>query len=131
MPQILIVDDEPDIRQLLALILESSGHTIMTANNGKEALHHLDHTDIDLVILDIVMPEMDGWEVCRQMKSRSRTKDIPVVILTVRDQPLDRVIGLEVVHADGYVIKPFERDQLLNTLKELLPTVHANRVATD
>ena len=121
--RILVVDDEPDIRQLVALILESAGHEIMTVSSGKEALYSLEQDDYHLVILDIMMPEMDGWEVCRQIKGRSRTKDLPVVFLTVRGQPLDRVIGLEVVHADGYVTKPFERDQLLSTINCCLTCV--------
>ena len=118
--RILIVDDEPDIRQLVALILKSAGHATATVNSGKEALQILDGEDFDMVILDIMMPEMDGWEVCRQIKSRTRTKNLPVIFLTVRGQPLDRVIGLEVVHADGYVTKPFEREQLLATINSCL-----------
>lgn len=125
--RILVVDDEPDIRQLVALILESAGHTVTTVSSGKEALGTLEQQDFELVILDIMMPEMDGWEVCRQIKGGTRTKDLPVVFLTVRGQPLDRVIGLEVVHADGYVTKPFERDHLLATINCCLSS-HATQV---
>lgn len=117
---ILVVDDEQDIRHLIALILEAAGYSVAQAASGMEALDILCQQNFDLVILDIMMPEMDGWEVCRQIKSRPRTKELPVLILTVRSQPLDRVIGLEVVHADDYLTKPFERQDLLVGVKRLL-----------
>lgn len=126
--RILIVDDEQDIRQLITLILEVAGYEIAQANSGVEALEVLEHDSFDLVILDIMMPEMDGWEACRQIKNRQRTHDLPVLILTVRSQPLDRVIGLEVVHAEDYLTKPFERHELLEAVERLLgaksPTVN-------
>ena len=117
---VLVVDDEQDIRHLIALILEASGYTVAQAASGMEALDILGQQNFNLVILDIMMPEMDGWEVCRQIKSQQHTKDLPVLILTVRSQPLDRVIGLEVVHADDYLTKPFERHDLLDMVKRLL-----------
>ena len=118
--RILVVDDEQDIRQLVALIAEAAGYEVVQASNGMEGLQAIERHEFDLVILDIMMPEMDGWEVCRRMKSRQRMKDIPVLILTVRSQPLDKVIGLEVVHADDYLTKPFERFELLNALERLI-----------
>ena len=118
--RILVVDDEQDIRQLVALIAEASGYEVVQANNGMEGLQALERHEFDLLILDIMMPEMDGWEVCRHVKSRQRTKDIPVLILTVRSQPLDKVIGLEVVHADDYLTKPFERRELLDAIERLI-----------
>ncbi|HEY3415370.1 MAG TPA: response regulator [Armatimonadota bacterium] len=117
--RILVVDDEQDIRQVVALNLEAEGYEVAQAANGLEALEAIERDGFNLVILDIMMPEMDGWEVCRQIKSRQRTKDLPVLILTVRGQPLDRVIGLEVVHADDYLMKPFERLDLLEAVKRL------------
>jgi len=118
--RILVVDDEQDIRQLVALIAEAAGYEVVQANNGMEGLQAIERSEFDLVILDIMMPEMDGWEVCRRMKSRQRMKDIPVLILTVRSQPLDKVIGMEVVHADDYLTKPFERYELLDALERLI-----------
>lgn len=120
MKQILVVDDEPDIRQLIALILESAGYRVYQASRGQEGLALLQQHDVNLVILDIMMPELDGWEVCRQIKSRPQTQQVPVLILTVRSQPLDRVIGMEVAHADDYLTKPFERQDLLHTVERLL-----------
>jgi two-component system response regulator VicR len=118
--RILVVDDEQDIRQLVALIAEASGYEVVQASNGLEGLAALEQQEFELVILDIMMPEMDGWDVCRHIKSRPRTKDLPVLILTVRSQPLDKVIGMEVVNADDYLTKPFERRELLDAIERLV-----------
>jgi DNA-binding response OmpR family regulator len=118
--RVLVVDDEQDIRQLIALILGATGYEVVQAASGLEGLRALEEHEVDLVILDIMMPEMDGWEVCKHIKSQPRQKELPVLILTVRSQPLDRVIGLEVVHADDYLTKPFERRELLATVERLL-----------
>ena len=118
--RILVVDDEQDIRQLVTLIIETAGHEVVQACNGTEGMRALDQGKFDLVILDIMMPEMDGWEVCRQIKHRPQSRKLPVLILTVRSQPLDKVIGMEVVHADHYLTKPFERQELLEAVNHLL-----------
>jgi len=121
MPQrILVVDDEPNIRQLITLILEAEGYEVVQACNGLEAIEALDRHGCQLIILDIMMPEMDGWEVCRHIKSRIQTAKPPILILTVRNQPLDRVIGMEVVRANDYLTKPFDRKELLNCVEHLL-----------
>lgn len=120
--RILIIDDEQDIRSLLALILHTEDYEIHEAHGGKEGLNLLEREPFDLVILDIMMPEMDGWEVCRQIKSRAQTRKTPVLILTVRSQPFDRVIGMEVVQADDYLTKPFDRKMLLATVERLTGT---------
>ncbi|MHB0939169.1 MAG: response regulator transcription factor [Armatimonadota bacterium] len=118
--RILVVDDEEDIRNLVAVMLKADGYQVVLASTGKDALQALEGEPIDLIVLDVMMPGMDGWEVCRQIKGNSRTKDIPVVFLTVRQQPLDRIIGTEVLHASGYIYKPFEREELLSTINECL-----------
>jgi len=119
--RILVVDDEKDIRDLVALMLTTAGYQVVLAVNGQEALRVLeeDH-NFDLIVLDVMMPGMDGWEVCRQIKSNPRSKDIPVLFLTVRQQPLDRIIGLEVLHASDYIPKPFEREALLSAINNRL-----------
>ena len=125
--RILIIDDEQDIRSLLALILKTAGYEVAEARGGKEGLALLNTGTFHLVILDIMMPEMDGWEVCSQLKSLPRRDAPPVLILTVRSQPLDRVIGMEVVLADDYLTKPFNRTTLLQTVERLIgvPAVEA------
>jgi len=123
---ILVIDDERDIRQLISLILETEGYTVTQCGGGSEGLQLLEQEPFDLVVLDIMMPEMDGWSVCRQIRLNPSTRDIPVLILTVRNQPLDRVIGLEVVRADGYLIKPFEREELITTVAQLVALRHSS-----
>ncbi|OPZ86367.1 MAG: Transcriptional regulatory protein TcrA [bacterium ADurb.Bin429] len=118
--RILIIDDEPDIRSLLVVMLTTEGYLVDTVTGGKEGIARLNQESYDLIILDIMMPEMDGWEVCRQIKCHPRAGDTPVLILTVRAQPLDRVIGLEVVQANEYVTKPFTRQHLLTAVHRLL-----------
>ncbi len=118
--RVLVIDDEQDIRRLISLILESAGYEVVQAANGLEGLERLEQEQFHALVLDIMMPEMDGWEVCRQVRCRPQSKDLPVLILTVRGQPLDRVIGMEVVHADEYLTKPFERRVLLETVNRLV-----------
>jgi len=122
--RILVVDDEEDIRNLVAVMLKTAGYQVVLAGNGQEAMQAMDEDhNFDLIVLDVMMPGMDGWEVCRQIKSNPRSKDIPVLFLTVRQQPLDKIIGMEVLHASGYIPKPFEREELLTAIRDCLNAV--------
>jgi len=125
MARILVVDDEKDIRNLLRQVLEHAGYQVETAANGREALEMVERSLPDLMLLDIMMPELDGWEVCRQVKSKQRTKHLPVILLTVRNQPLDKIVGTEVVGADDYITKPFDLDDLLARVEQRLKAASA------
>lgn len=103
-PTILVVDDEKDILELLKYNLEKEGYKVLTAHNGREALKVVRQKP-DLVILDIMMPELDGWEVCKAIRKDPSTAKIPVVFLTARDSEFDEVLGLE-LGADDYIVKP-------------------------
>src|SRR5690349_5173871 len=105
MAKILLADDHPDIVRLLQVSLKSEGHTIFTACNGKQALEILHEQHPDLVILDVVMPEVDGYRVLNRIKTDPALRDITVVMLTVRDQPEDVTLGLD-IGADFYLSKP-------------------------
>ena len=118
---LLFIEDHQDIRECTTFSLERAGYTVLQASNGEDGLAHLAEAKVDLVLLDICMPGLDGWDVCRRIKDRKETRYLPVIFLTARDQPLDRVIGLEVVRADGYLTKPFEMLQLLDEVARLLP----------
>jgi len=120
--RILVVDDDEDIRNLVAVMLKAEGYQVVLASTGKEALETLEKELADLIVLDVMMPGLDGWEVCRQIKSNACTREIPVIFLTVRQQPLDRIIGTEVLHASGYIYKPFEREELISTIFDCLNT---------
>lgn len=116
MPKILVVDDEPDIIDLAALYLESDGFEVMRAEDGAQALDQVEVGAPDLVLLDIMLPEIDGWEVCRQIRSAS---ELPIIMLSARGDPVDRVIGLE-LGADDYMIKPFHGRELTARVKAVL-----------
>jgi len=119
---ILVIDDEKDIRQLVAVILESAGYAVSQASNGQHGLSLLQEAKYDLIITDVMMPGVDGWEVCRQVKAMPHSRQSAVIFLTVRNQPLDRIMGMEVTQADGYLTKPFDQQELLEIVAETLST---------
>jgi DNA-binding response OmpR family regulator len=123
MSKILVVDDETDIIDLAELYLKSDGFDVVRATNGPEALAKVASDAPDLVILDIMLPGMDGWEVCRRIRA---TSQLPVLFLTARGDPVDRVVGLE-LGADDYVIKPFHGRELVARVKAVLRRTGAAR----
>jgi two-component system OmpR family response regulator len=116
MARILIADDEPNIREVISFALERAGFATATARNGGEALQQVRRTPPDLIILDIGMPEMDGLEVCRQIR---KTSEVPILFLSARDEEIDRVLGLE-IGGDDYVTKPFSARELLARVNVIL-----------
>jgi two-component system alkaline phosphatase synthesis response regulator PhoP len=117
--KILVVDDEENIRELVKYNLAREGYQVDTANSGEEALKQIHSTLPDLIVLDLMLPGMDGLDVCRQLKSDGRTAHIPIVMLTVKGDESDIVIGLE-LGADDYIIKPFSPKVLLARLRAVL-----------
>lgn len=114
--EILIVDDEPGIVRLISMYLEREGFTTMSAGTGAEALDVVGHNSPSLVILDIMLPDMDGWEVCRDIR---RTSDVPIIMLTARESDEDKIVGLE-IGADDYVTKPFVPREIVARVKAIL-----------
>ncbi len=115
---VLVVDDEPDALELVKLVLESGGFKTILATSGKEALAQIDKTKPDAVLLDIMMPDMDGWDVFRKIKEKD--SGIPIAILTAKAQNLDRLLGLHVLKADDYITKPFGKNELIGKVKKLV-----------
>jgi len=113
---ILVVDDDPHIRDVVRFAFEKAGLTISTAQDGKEALRQFDRNVHELVVLDIGMPEMDGLEVCRQIR---KTSDTPILFLSARDEEIDRILGLE-IGGDDYVTKPFSPRELVARVNAIL-----------
>jgi two-component system, OmpR family, response regulator len=113
---ILVVDDDPHIRDVVRFAFEKTGMLISTAQDGKEALRQFDRDVHDLVVLDIGMPEMDGLEVCRQIR---KTSDTPILFLSARDEEIDRILGLE-IGGDDYVTKPFSPRELVARVNAIL-----------
>ena len=116
----MVVDDEPDTVELVTLILESEGHKVMPAYGGREALEILKSAKPDLILLDIMMPDIDGWTVYESVRENDETKDIPVVMLTAKAQSIDKMIGLHVVGVDEYITKPFGHRELIDGVKKHL-----------
>jgi two-component system response regulator VicR len=115
--KVLVVDDEPDTLELVKLVLESAGFEAILVNNGMEALAKIDAGKLDLVLLDIMMPDMDGWDVFRKIKERKPT--IPIAILTAKAQNIDKLLGLHVLKADDYITKPFGKNELIGKVRKL------------
>lgn len=114
--EVLVVEDENDVRGLVRVLLERAGHTVVEAATGLEALRHLETSAPDLVVLDVAMPELDGWQTLERIRDLS---DVPVLMLTARAGELDKVRGLR-GGADDYVTKPFGRQELLARVEALL-----------
>lgn len=117
--KILVVDDEPVLVETIAYNLEQAGYQVITATDGASALEAAHRETPDLIILDIMLPEMDGLEVCRLLRRESDTATTPIMMLTAKGDEIDKVVGLE-VGADDYVIKPFGRRELLARVRALL-----------
>jgi two-component system response regulator VicR len=115
--KVLVVDDEPDTLELIKLVLESAGFETILVNNGMEALAKIDAEKPDLVLLDIMMPNMDGWDVFRRI--RERNTSVPIAILTAKAQNIDKLLGLHVLKADDYITKPFGKNELIGKVRKL------------
>ncbi|KPQ43291.1 MAG: response regulator receiver [Candidatus Methanoperedens nitroreducens] len=114
----MVVDDEPDTVDLIKLVLETEGFEVISAYSGKECLEKLKIEKPSMILLDLMMPGMDGWEVFHEIKKKY--EDIPVAILTVSDRDIDKMLGLHVLKADDYIIKPFGRQELIDRIRSIL-----------
>jgi len=119
MAKILIAEDERDIRDLVAFTLRFAGHEVVAASNGEEAVQLAPSTNPDLILMDVRMPRMTGYDACRALKSNPELKDIPVVFLSAKGQESEIQTGLE-AGAEEYLLKPFAPDQLTERVKAIL-----------
>jgi phosphate regulon transcriptional regulator PhoB len=117
--RVLVVEDEPDIRNLLAFHLEREGYQVVKCRSGVEALHQIRATPPDLVLLDLMLPEMNGLEVCRRLRQDVATAQLPIVMLTAKGDEVDRVLGLE-LGADDYIVKPFSPKEVVARVRAVL-----------
>ena len=116
MGKVLIVDDDQNICELLRLYIEKEGYDTRIANDGKAALEVFDEYNPDLIMLDIMLPALDGWQVCREIRKKSQC---PIIMLTAKSEVFDKVLGLE-LGADDYVVKPFEAKEIVARIKAVL-----------
>ncbi len=127
MPTILVVDDDPEIRDLLARFLDKHGMTALTASDGERALRTVRDENVDLVVLDLMLPGEGGFEICRKLRQVST---VPVIMLTALAEDTDRIVGLE-LGADDYVTKPFNPRELLARIRAVLRRVAGQATAED
>ncbi|ATS19172.1 response regulator [Synechococcus sp. PCC 6717] len=119
MSKVLVVEDSPPQREMISELLAKTGFEVTIASDGVEAIEQLQNFTPDLVVLDIVMPRMNGYEVCRQIKADPRTQTVPVVICSSKGEEFDRYWGMK-QGADAYITKPFDPKELIGTIKQLL-----------
>lgn len=114
--KILVVDDDKNICELLRLYLEKEGYSVMISNEGEEAIVKFNALKPDLILLDIMLPTLDGWQVCREIR---KTSNVPIIMLTAKGETFDKVLGLE-LGADDYVVKPFDTKEVIARVKAVL-----------
>jgi len=117
--QILCIEDEPEMIDLIRLILERRGFNVQGAAGGMEGIKKVRELLPDLVLLDLMMPDMDGWEVYQQMKADEATRGIPVIVVTAKAQSIDKVLGLHIAKVDDYIAKPFSPQELLDSVEKV------------
>ncbi|ERI98595.1 MULTISPECIES: response regulator transcription factor [Eubacteriales] len=127
MEKILVVDDDKNICELLRLYIDKEGYQTVVAYDGKQALKLFEEEAPCLIVLDVMMPELDGWQVCREIRKSS---DVPIIMLTAKGETFDKVLGLE-LGADDYVVKPFESKEIVARIKAVLRRTGTRAQASD
>ncbi len=117
--RILCIEDEPEMIDLIRLILSRKGFQVQSASGGNEGLELIRKELPDLILLDLMMPDMDGWEVYQQMKADEAIRDIPVIIVTAKAQSIDKVLGLHIAKVDDYISKPFSPQELIASIEKV------------
>lgn len=120
--RVLCIEDHPEMIELIRLILGRRGFEVVGAEGGRDGLQAMEEDPPDLVLLDLMMPDMDGWEVYRQIKGNERLKEIPVIAVTAKAQEIDRVLGLKIAGMDDFIIKPFDAKELISSVERVLRT---------
>jgi two-component system response regulator VicR len=118
--RVVCIEDEPEMIDLVRLILGRKGFEVIGANGGIEGLEVVREEEPDLVLLDLMMPDMDGWEVYQQIKADAKLRNIPVVVVTAKAQSIDKVLGLHIAKVDDYITKPFGPQELLDSVEQIL-----------
>jgi two-component system, OmpR family, response regulator VicR len=117
---IIYVEDDPEIVDLVSLILDRHGYEVSGVYNGREGLQRIIEEKPDLVLLDLMIPELDGWEIFQKLKNHEDTANIPIIIITAKSQPIDQVIGIHIAKVDGYICKPFHPQEILDSIEKVL-----------
>lgn len=123
---ILYIEDEKEMIELTRIVLEREGFEMLGAIGGTKGIEAIKREKPDLILLDLMMPDIDGWEVYRQMKADKEVADIPVIIITARNQSIDKVLGLKVVKVADYITKPFGPDDLINSVRRVFDSTETS-----
>ncbi len=118
--KVVVVEDDPEMINLVKLILKKEGFDVTGAMGGREGLEAIQKTVPSLVLLDLMMPDIDGWEVYQAMKADENLKNIPVIIITAKAQSIDKVLGLHIAKVDDYITKPFSPGELITSVRRVL-----------
>jgi len=118
--RVVCIEDEPEMIDLVKLILGRKGYEVTGAMGGREGLEVIAREKPDLVLLDLMMPDMDGWEVYQKMKAGETTRGIPVIVVTAKAQSIDKVLGLHIAKVDDYITKPFGPQELLESVEKVM-----------
>ncbi len=118
--KIVYIEDDPEMIDLVTLILNRRGYQVKGANGGRQGLDVIRTEKPDLILLDLMMPDIDGWDVYQQLKANEATRNIPVIIITAKAQAIDRVLGLHIAKVDDYISKPFRPQELLDSIESVL-----------
>ncbi len=118
--RLVYIEDEQEMIDLVRLILTRKGFEVIGANGGREGLDTVRKENPDLVLLDLMMPDLDGWEVYQQMKADEATRAIPVIVVTAKAQSIDKVLGLHIAKVEDYISKPFSPQELIDSVEKVL-----------
>jgi len=121
--RVVCIEDEPEMIDLVRLILGRKGFKVIGADGGIEGLEIVRREKPDIILLDLMMPDMDGWEVYQQIKADTELRSIPVVVVTAKAQSIDKVLGLHIAKVDDYITKPFGPQELLESVEKILGSV--------
>ncbi|MCP4427486.1 MAG: response regulator [Chloroflexi bacterium] len=126
--KVVCIEDELEMIELVKLILDRNKFAVTGAVGGQEGLDKIGEIKPDLVLLDLMMPEMDGWEVYQKMKASEEMRDIPVIVVTAKAQSIDRVLGLHIARVDDYITKPFGPQELLDSVERVISSKNQEAV---
>lgn len=118
--RVVYIEDDPEMIELVSLILNKHGFEVLGVDGGRQGLDIVSQEQPALVLLDLMMPDVDGWDVYQQIKTHDTTKKIPVIIITAKAQAIDKVLGLHIAKVDDYLCKPFHPQQLLESIQRVL-----------
>ncbi len=118
--KIVYIEDDLEMTYLIKMILERKDYEVISTNDGLEGFALIERKSPDLVLLDLMMPNVDGWDIYHQIKSSEKTSQIPVIIISAKAQPIDKVLGLEIAKVNNYIGKPFKPQELLESIESIL-----------